>query len=180
MTDNDKFDLLAFAKGRSRAKDEVTIYMDEDAAKEADSYIIKKQDKRTQEWTSMGVAPENQDAFDAARERIKQSAVTIHLQGAPEGIVDEIRERNGLRDDSPVADMFASGYVADLLETMHVKSVSAAGDEDTARRTKDEWMEFRSFAPKSQWGKLAAAVINLVFVSNVIDESVDAGFLAKS
>ena len=180
MTEDTKFNLLDFAKGRSRAKDEVTLYMDEEAAKEADALIVRTQDKRTEEWTAVGVAPENREAFDAAQARVKASAVTIHLQGAPEGVVEEIRDRNGLKDDSPVKDMFASGYVADLLETMHVKSVSATGEEDPTRLTKDDWMEFRRNAPKSQWDKLAGAVVNLVFVSNVIDEGVDAGFLAKS
>lgn len=180
MTEDTKFNLLDYAKGRSRAKDEVTLYMDEGAAKSASDLIERVQDKRTEDWTVVGVAPENREAFDAAQALVKASAVTIHLQGAPEGVVEAIRERNGLRDDAPVTAMFASGYVADLLETMYVKSVNAEGEEDSARRTKDEWLEFRAFAPESQWDKLANAVINLVFVSHVIDESVDAGFLAGS
>lgn len=171
------FDLLAFAAGRSRATDEVSLYMDENAANKASSFI-----KRNDKGDATGVT--DLEAFEAAQADLKKSVVVIHLEGLIDGRVEEIRaEYNIKRGDEfeeTVDETELNKYLTAVLAEMYQKSVDAEGNEATDKLTMEQWGQFRDNAPRSQWFKLLVAVRSLIFVASLIDESVDAGFLAKS
>lgn len=176
MTDA-PFDLLAFAAGRSRAKDEVSLYMDENAAKKAASFI-----KRNDSGDAIGVT--DQESFEASQDELKKSVVVIHLEGLPEGRVEEIRAEYNIKPGSEIGDEIEDAdldkYLVAILTEMYQKSVAPDGREDATPKTAEQWREFQKATPRSQWMKLLRQVLNLIFVASLIDESVDAGFLARS
>ena len=63
---------------------------------------------------------------------------------------------------------------------MFVKAESASGQEDSTKRSFDEWLEFVGNLAESQWYKIQLAIDNLLLVNMVLDVTVDAPFLAKS
>ena len=171
------FDLLAFAAGRSRATDEVSLYMDENAAKKAADFI-----KRNDKGDPIGVT--DQEAFEAAQADLKKSVVVIHLEGLIDGRVEEIRNDFNIKvgdefnEDTDETEL--DKYLVAVLAEMYQKSVDTGGNENTDKLTIEQWGEFKRNIPRSQWFKLLVAVRSLIFVASLIDESVDAGFLAKS
>jgi len=171
------FDLLAFAAGRSRATDEVSLYMDENAAKKASSFI-----KRNDTGDATGTT--DLEAFETAQADLKKSVVVIHLQGLIDGRVEEIRAEYNIKrgDEFEETDdeTELNKYLTAVLAEMYQKSVTADGQESDTKLTIEQWGQFRDNAPRSQWFKLLVAVRSLIFVASLIDESVDAGFLAKS
>lgn len=182
MTENNAkdFDLLDFVKGRSRAKDEVVLYMDENAAKEVSKHLEYTKDADGN-LRAIGVLPEHDEEYKKAKEALEASAITIHLRGAPEGRVQELRDEfeivAGADDNDPHNE--ESWKVAVLIE-QYQKTVTADGRESTTPLTSEQWFEFKENAPRSQWEKLLFKVLELVYVSVVIDDSTDAGFLANS
>lgn len=191
MTD---FNMLAFAQGKSRAESSVTLYFDEAAARRADNATAFTE-------AGPGEKPEryvaDPEAFAEARAAIKASAVTIHLKGLDEGRVDELREQHGVKAGAESSAAFSldegrnEEYLIAVLAEAFDKSVNAEGIEDSTARITDTtteslntarkyWTDFKYVTPSSQWPKLLGEVINIIFVSYIIDEAVDAGFLADS
>ena len=191
MTD---FNMLAFAQGKSRAESKVTLYFDEAAARRAEDATAFT-DPAPGEKPERYVA--DQEAFDAARAAIKASAVTIHLKGLDEGRVDELREEHGVKAGAEGTSVFSldegrnEEYLIAVLAEAFDKAVNAEGVEDSSARIADTtaeslrearkyWTDFKRVTPSSQWPKLLGEVVNIIFVSYIIDEAVDAGFLADS
>jgi hypothetical protein len=175
MTD---FNLLTFAQGKSRAETSVTLYFNEAAANRAQLALDWDESTPPEKYVK------DREAFDAARAEVLASAVTVHLKGLDEGRVDEIRAEHevkaGMEMDFNLSDEKNESYLIDVLVEAFDKAVSADGSEDTTPKSHDEWVAFKKIAPASQWPKLLAEVLNIIFVSFVIDEAVDAGFLADS
>lgn len=176
MSDTDKeFDLLGFVQGRSRAKDSITLYMDEDAANEASKHL-----KLDSKGKPIAVIKDHEDEYKAAKERLDASGVTIHLEGASEGRVQELRDEFGIKGDgNDDKDNYESWVVAVLIE-QYKKTVSANGQETEKALTSEQWFEFKKAAPRTQWRNLLEKVVELVYVSAMIDENTDAGFLVDS
>lgn len=175
MTENTKdFDLLAFAKGRSRAKDHVELYMDEDAANEMAKHL------KYRDGEVVGVEDKNKDQYTAALERLKESAITVYLEGLPEGRVEELRGEFEVKGDGNDDDDNYESWIVAVLAEMYQKTVTATEQETDKTLTTEEWFEFKKAMPRSQWMKLLVKVKELIFVSGVIDDGVDAGFSLKS
>lgn len=178
MTENnteEEFDLLAFVRGRSHATDAVTLYMDENAAKAVSDCLEYGRDGQ-----AIGVLPGKDEEYAEAKKELEASAVTIHLRGTAEGRVKELRhEFNIVEGEENDPDNEESWKVAVLVE-QYQKTVSASGKESVKPLTSAEWFEFKENAPRTQWNKLLGNVLNLVYISAVIDDSTDAGFLANS
>lgn len=175
-TDAPAFNLLQFAQGKSHAETDVTLYFNEDAASRASA--ATDTDEAGEKYVS------NREAFDKAREELKASAVTVHLKGLDEGRVDEIRAEHEVTPGSELSfnlsDEKNENYLIAVLVEAFDKAVAADGSEDATKKTAEEWLEFKKACPSSQWPKLLGEVLNIIFVSYVIDEAVDAGFLADS
>ena len=173
-----EFNVFTFAQGKSRAEASVTLYFNEKAAGEAQDALDS--DDHGEKFVK------DESAFKAARAAIKASAVTFHLKGLDEGRVDEIRADHEIIPGSEAESHFNltdeknEKYLVDILVEAFDKAVAADGAEDTTKRTAAEWFEFKKVAPSSQWPKLLGELIGIIFVSYILDEAVDAGFLADS
>jgi len=171
-----EFNLLTFAQGKSRAETDTTLYFNEDASNRA--IAATELDENGERYVK------DRDAFDAARAEVKASGVVIHLKGLDEGRVDEIRAEHtveaGSELTSDLTDEKFEGYLVAILVEAFDKAVPVAGDADTTKKTSDAWFEFKKAAPASQWSKLLRSVLDIIFVSFIIDEAVDAGFLVES
>ena len=182
------FNMLAFAQGKSRAESSVTLYFDEAAARRADdatAFTEPGPGERPERYVA------DPEAFAEARAAIKASAVTIHLKGLDEGRVDELREEHGVKAGAEGTSAFSldegrnEEYLIAVLAEAFEKSVNAEGAEDSSARISDTtteslrearkyWTDFKRVTPSSQWPKLLGEVVNIIFVSYIIDEAVDA------
>jgi hypothetical protein len=167
-----KFDLFAHIMGADRPTDVVEIYTNERAAQKAWALI-----KFTEGNDPVPVGlidPSTADEYAALQKEISDSSVKIHLRGIPAETHQSIKDGYLIDGES------TKGYHVRLLEEMFVKAESASGQEDSTKRSFDEWLEFVGNLAESQWYKIQLAIDNLLLVNMVLDVTVDAPFLAKS
>lgn len=175
MSNTDEFDFDAFLDGRSRAKDSVTLYLNEEAANEASRHL-----EYNSQGKAIGILTGHEDDYKAAKEVLDGSALTIHLHGADEGVVDDLRKKHGIDAQSdPDSEEYAV-FLVDVLVEQYDHAETADGKVSRTPVDAEKWFARKRTFPRTQWNKLMIAVQSLIYVAVAIDENTNADFLANS
>lgn len=179
-TDKSTFSLVEAIKGRGYPTDEVTVYLNADAAynlAETNALLtVLAQQADTEEY-------ENLDAVaQQLKAEVLASAQTLHLRGISPGELSTISKKvrkkgveDGL-DEDEVSRKLSAAWIAPHI----VRVERADGAVDEHLWSPDEVETLMDLLPQTEWLKLDTAINKLSFTSAYFDQLVDAGFLSKS
>lgn len=179
-TDKSTFSLVEAIKGRGYPTDEVTVYLNADAAynlAETNALLTVLANKSdTEEY----------ETLDAVAQQLKaellESAQTLYLRGISPGELNKISKKvrkqgaeEGL-DEDEVSLKLTAAWIAPHI----VRVERADGAVDEHLWSPDEVETLMDLLPQTEWLKIDQAINKLSFTSAYYDQLVDAGFLSKS
>lgn len=176
------FNLADAIKGRAYPKAEVVIYLDDESAMQI--LDINKEI----------LMSEDQDFIDAMYKKIedlsnkiKESAVTFHMRGVGQQIVEEVLEdcnkaydTGNPKDDPTDNPGWLKDYITILVAKNIEKVVDSNGNVDSTPFDVEKVSELRLNIPQAEWKKLVEAMQKLTLAGGYFEQLTDAGFLPKS
>lgn len=169
------FSVMDALTGVSYPEDHVTIYTDAKSA-----YAAHALEKRDADETDPEASNANVEQITALKQKVRDSALTFHLQGYPPQVHRDIETearstfKIGTEDeDSEGAAAFAFHKGIALAIR---KVVSADGSEDTRRWTPEDVEKLRFSVHLDQFNRLSEKVSEVVFAGVAFDTSVTPDF----
>jgi hypothetical protein len=181
-TDKSTFSLVEAIKGRGYPTEEVTVYLNADAAynlAEVNELLTKLAQGEKQDT-------EAYDNLDAVAQQLAQelrdSEVTFYLRGISPGELQKITKKvrkqadaDGL-DEDEISLALTDAWIAPHI----IKTEDANGNVEERLYAPEDVTLLRDLLPQTEWLKLDTAINKLSFSSAYFDQVADAGFLSKS
>lgn len=166
-----KFSVLEVATDRAFPQDIVTIYTDHDAAFKI--HRLEQKIADTREGEAVNALDEERNAL---KEKVKSSALTFHMRGISQGLMDDIQTKAkadfGNEETPEKATWVNSAYLAN-----HIISVTdAEGSIDDHKWTAEEVASLKRILPVESFQKLVELMFELTFAARYFDEVVSADF----
>lgn len=170
------FDLMAFTRGRSLVKEELPLYLDEDA-----TYHLQ----RVIEASGVDV---NSDDFEPTEEmkelmeRVRATKIVLHLRGLDPIAHEAMRTKYRAESELPDADEGAAGetYFRDKFRHMLIKTTGPDGQDDEHQLSIEEAGEFLDRLPVGQSMILVRTLESMEIASAVLAESVGPDFWRRA
>jgi len=164
------FDVIAFTKGRNYPEDTVTIYTDE-----AGAYELSKLDfkiSRTNPNNPEAVETLERDREDL-RERIKSSALKVHMRAVPFSVLEAIDDKvNAEFDGEQVTDEEKTERLVHSRLAAHIVSVTnASGQTDSRTWSADDIAAWDQALPRESVRKLIETMTALTFKATYFEEA---------
>lgn len=171
VPDPKTFSLFDHLEGRDFPTDSVSLYVDETSALEASKLIERRKDLRYPKTPEQEAELETVEAeLKALAAKVEASAITVHLRGAPNGVVQD-----ALEDDK---DKGPGTYR--LLALLIQKVTLPDGSEDSSLVSVDDMKRLEQLLPLQSWVRLNETASRLVVASLAYDEMADDGLFQKS
>lgn len=179
-TDKSTFSLVEAIKGRGYPTDEVTVYLNADAAynlAETNTLLTAlAQRAETEEYENLDKVAQQLKA------EVLASAMTFHLRGISPGELTKISkkvrkqaEADGLDEEDIALELTKAWFAPHIIR---VEQADGAVDEHLW--TPEEVEVLMDLLPQTEWAKLNATINKMTFSSAYFTQAVDAGFLSKS
>lgn len=179
-TDKSTFSLVEAIKGRGYPTDQVTVYLNADAAynlAETNALLTAlAQRAETEEYENLDKVAQQLKA------EVLASAMTIHLRGISPGELAKISkkvrkqaEADGL-DEEDIALELTKAWIAPHI----IRVEQADGAVDEHLWSPEEVEVLMDLLPQTEWLKLNDTINKMTFTSAYFTQAVDAGFLPRS
>lgn len=186
----DTFNFLDVLSERSFPKDKVSIYLNAEAAHEANRARKAYADAETKASET-----EAKKLFKKYQDLVKASEYKFHLTGVSLERIEELQElakekypietRNrktgsGALEQYEIPNQDRDEYLSMLTLWVHVEAIEAPDGRIQAAPDADTIIKFIKTAPPSQVERFANAVRDIQVTSNAFENAIDDDFLAKS
>lgn len=167
-----KFSVLEVAHGRGYPQDIVTVYTDHDAAFKI--HRLEKQIAKETDGEKVNVLDEQRNALV---ERVKSSALTFHMRGIGEGLIDDLKKKANEQFGADEENVDRNKWLNHSYLANHVVSVTdAENNVDDHRWTSEEIATLKRDLPVESFEKLVELMFELTFAARYFDEVVSADF----
>ena len=163
---SEQFDLFGFLEARSFPTEDVMVYTNEQAAQKAVP-LVEERVKRLKKDENADVS-EIDAQLEEIQKEASESAITFHLRGVPQHVIDEAYAIDDNKGATRVLAAMLTGVTGPTGET----DSKAYGQEDIER--------LYGVLPPQGANTITKAVGRMVVASLAFDAMADAGFLAKS
>lgn len=185
----DTFDFLDVLSERSFPKDVVSIYLNVEAAYEAN-----RARKALESATNKAEEDEAKKLFKKFQAEVKKSEYKFHLTGVPleriESLADIAKEKypvetksrktgNGSIEQYELPNPLRDEYAGFLALWVHVEAIEAPDGRMQVAPDAETIIAFIKNAPQSQVERFANAITGLQISSRAFEDAIDDDFLAK-
>lgn len=163
------FDLLAVAEGRSYPEDDITIYLDHNAA-----YRLARLETRIAEEKDPGVVGSLDETRQELIKRVKDSALVFHLRGLSQRVIRAVENtvdaKFGAGDDSPERVAWSNNA---FMAAHIVRVTNAAGEQDKTVWDAEKITQLQDVIPAESYDSLYQAMTLLTFIKVPYFEQVE-------
>jgi len=177
------FDITAFAKGRAYPQDQVTAFLDLEAA-----YELEKLNNDMRSVTDPDALAPMEERANELAERVKASKVVFYMRGVNQAVIEKITEDCN-KNFELVTDMMGNkqpsgawilNWTTALVASNIYKIENADGEMDEREFDLDSTIELRHHLPSQVWDMLVDKMQKLTLATGYFEGLTDAGFLPKS